>query len=523
MNQSPPLILGIVQAGARLTCFAGGWTSTGSTHHVAPIDYQWFLSTDLVDPLPNPSPRHDRYSPPATDGGKSLVCRVTERDNDDHTTATADSAATAPLAPLPSVTITKYSSRVSGSLGEPLAGVSLTGSLVRHGITVATVTATTNSSGDWSASLASVGDGPDHGFYPGDGLSTHYAPPAADPDATVPPDFTYGGPSQSLFFPAGAISSDGTQVTVAGQSGQLPCSKYRVLINQTQATPAGSPNNCLLTTSAPLSDNDVVGVQLTIRTLLNGSGSVVRLRTAAGLVGASSLPPTCNADLASGEVSCFTLTTGQFALSVDGGSPQPLTITNGTGTATLPGLKAGDTVTLDETSPTPTARHLMTLHVLRFQANFSAGTFVSGACSPGAPLSGVLCPLTGHTPDIAPLTLFDDRSGCKLTIDMPSLANMIPTDDASLSSGTFTAYVDLAGDQPADQLLAETKAVRLTVRPHGSETPVFTRKMTMASDSDGAFASTHVSGLSTGRYFADWVLTDHNGDTNTFERLFAVQ
>ena len=47
--------------------------------------------------------------------------------------------------------------------------------------------------------------------------------------------------------------------------------------------------------------------------------------------------------------------------------------------------------------------------------------------------------------------------------------------------------------------------------------------MTPHTSSDGAYESADVTGLAVGRYFADWLLTDVNGDSNACESLFAVK
>lgn len=523
VNLSKPSIVGPPQVGGRLHCLAGSWGTTEPGGRAVTGGYQWFLSTDLVDPLPPTANRAYYYNVREPDTGTQLVCRVTERDTKDRTTATADSLASPVITSLLSVTITEFSTVVSGNIGEALAGVTVTANLVRDTSTIATATVTTNSSGGWSAALSPATAGPGHGVDPGDALVTHYSAPSADPDASVPADFTYGAPGDN-FFATGVISADGTSVKVGSPIFPVACRQLRVLINGAQLSPSQSGPNCIATPAGPVSDNDDVRVQASRKLQESDVVSVARYRARTGLVGGAAALPTCSGDLVTGAVTCGPLTTGQFAIALNGGSPVPLVAEGSSGTATLPRSKPGDVVTLDETSPAPTTRHLTTLHVLRLQASLAAGTFVSGACQPGEPIADTVCPSTGITPVVAdPLRLLDDRSGGGLTVTVPSLTDMIPTQNASLSSGTFMSYVDLAGDQSASQLMAETRVVHLTIRPRGSQTAIVSRNMTPGSDSDGAFASADVTGLSVGRYFADWLLTDTNGDTNRFETLFAVQ
>ncbi len=482
-------------------------------------DYQWFLSTDLADPLS--TSRRNRYVVQPPNAGKQLVCRVIMSDRKDGTTAFADSAPTGVIAGLASVTIAQFSNAVSGSIGESLAGVTVDANLVRSGTTIATATATTDGSGGWSARLGSSSPGPIHGFDTEDSLAIHYSAPAADPDAMVPGDFTYVGRT----FPTGQITADGTSIKVADEFGSDPCRVSRVLINGTSMVPVTSSSGCVVTPAHPINDSDDVRVQVSRRLFGTSGSAVVRRRARAGLVGGAAGPPTCSGDLVTGAVTCGPLTAGQFAIAQNGASPVPLVVIGSSGTATLPSLKPGDEVTLDETSPTPTTRHLTTLHVVRLRANLVDGAFASGICQPGEPFSAnTICPSTGVTPAVSnPLRLIDDRSGGALTVTIPSLTDTIPNANASLSSGTFTSFVDLVGAEPANQLLAETQVVHLTIRPRGSQTPVVSRNMTPGSDSDGAFESVRVTGLTAGRYFADWVLRDVNGDTNTYESQFAVQ
>jgi hypothetical protein len=92
-----------------------------------------------------------------------------------------------------------------------------------------------------------------------------------------------------------------------------------------------------------------------------------------------------------------------------------------------------------------------------------------------------------------------------------------------MPNGTFTAYGDLANVGSTAQVLAATQSVNLTIVPHGGATPAFNQNMTPGSDGVGPFESLSVAGLSPGRYFANWSLTDSHGDTAAFSNLFAVQ
>ena len=119
-----------------------------------------------------------------------------------------------------------------------------------------------------------------------------------------------------------------------------------------------------------------------------------------------------------------------------------------TGTAFLPGLSSGDVVTLDETAPIPTTRHLTTLHVAALRIDVSPSGQISGSCQPNKPFSGVgVCPASGRfdgSTDFGDGVL-DDLSGGTTIVNVPSLSDEIPSDDAAMTEGSFTAYAIIHG------------------------------------------------------------------------------
>lgn len=531
-NQTPPSIPAAMQVGARAICSPGTWTSN-SHFRVRNFTYQWVRSTDLADPIHT----GDRYVPTAADLGQQLICEVTATDPRDATTATADSSPSDAVAPLATVSVTHYSPALSGNLGEALAGVGVNVALVRSGITIAGAAATTDGAGAWSGRLVPTNpaSGPPHGVGRTDVLTVSYSPPAGNPSALVPADFSYGGSSTPFSF-AGSqseISADGSSLSSSTGSGNKPvgqpCQALRFKIDGTVHVPTSTGGGCQLSPGAALTDQDHVQGVLSTKFGPSGGQAVSRTTDDVGLLGEGAGAPSCNADLVTGAVICNVLNGGQFAVSLNGGSPVALATSGSapvfTGTATLTGLKAGDAITLDETSPTATTRHLTTLHLMRVRMALAEGAFVSGKCQPGELFSGGLCPPTGVTPAGVgfPQELFDDRSPGFMTAAVPSLTHLIPAPDSSLAGGTFTAYAQLTGVGTPAALNAETSSVKLTIRPHGSSAPVFSQDMTPTVDNDGTLEAVAVSGLSPLFYFADWVLTDTNGDTNAFETAFAVQ
>jgi hypothetical protein len=254
-------------------------------------------------------------------------------------------------------------------------------------------------------------------------------------------------------------------------------------------------------------------------------------------------PPTCSGDLVSGQVICSNLSGAAFSVSRNGGAPvalatQPEAAGSSVfiGAAFVPGLTAGDTVTLDETSPAATARHLTTLHLYTLRLDIGPGG-ISGACQPNKqfllgpatpptfPASAPLCPTTGAFTAAMPTSnrLFDDLSGGSTVVNVPDLADLIPAPDDSIAGGSFTAYADLESVGSTAQALAATRSVNLQIVPRGSAATSFAHDMTPGSDAVGPFESVAVTGLTTGRYDAHWLLTDVNGDTNAFGTSFAVQ
>ena len=284
-------------------------------------------------------------------------------------------------------------------------------------------------------------------------------------------------------------------------------------------TPGGSLSSVLTT----LSDVGLRGV---------GSGEA-----------SGAIAPTCSVDLVSGQVTCTDLNAGTFAVSDNGGTPVTLAtqqVSSGQngyvgtylGTAFLAAPKAGDVMTLDETAPTLTTRHITALNVYTLREDISAAGSVSGDCQPGrsglgytdGPFSG-LCPPSGKFSAAYYYRTgeFDDLSGGSTTVNVPTLADQIPAPEDSIAGGTFTAYGDLLGTGTPTQVLSQVASVNLQIVPRGSSAALYNHNMSPGSDSIGPFETANVSGLSSGLYFANWKLTDTHGDTYSVQGPFAVQ
>jgi hypothetical protein len=573
VNSTLPTISGAgaegPQVGGPLTCNPGTWSPSGAyTQSIA-----WYRDSVSGTPLATTSGFLSSYTPVEADVGHVLRCEVTERDPADNMTALATSAATAFVLPEASITLTQYSPDLSGNIGEGVGGVTVTAILTRSGRAIATGSTTTTSSGVWkdlTLTPENPTGGPPAALAFSDQLSLDYTPPAGQ---IAPLDTTYAGG----FGSQAAISPDGSTVTAT--EVYPGCSAIEFVIDGTwNPTTQGSSvdgmpvSTCSYTPSTPLTDADQVQETETSTRTDSTTRAVSNVTTVTnlGLVGEAgpspgpgvwSSAPTCNADLASGEIDCFDLTAGSFTVSRPGGPPVRLTTqpvagqppppgyVDYDGSAFLPGLASGDTVTLQETAPTQSARPLTTLHVytLRIDEETPYGQ-ASGDCQPNKllPYSSFpgtnSCPATGTFSSSSGLYgdsgLFDDLSGGSTVVNPPGLLSQIPADGGSMPSGTFTAYADLAqyvdlAEYPSGpyyvtplaprQILADVKSVNLQIAPGAGGATVFDQNMTLTSDNIGPFAVANVPGLTPGRYMANWMLTDAHGDHVAYSQSFTVE
>jgi hypothetical protein len=321
-----------------------------------------------------------------------------------------------------------------------------------------------------------------------------------------------------------------------------------------QPTTPGANNDCVYAPTGALTDQDHVQAQFaySYATSTSGSGPISNLTTVSdiglrgvGAAEANGVPaPTCTVDLVSGQAVCSDLNAGTFALADGAGTPVTLSTTQtstgqngyvGTyqGTGFVPGVKAGDTVTLVETG---TTRPLTTLHVFTLRIDIGTSGATAGDCQPGktvglpggymAPL-GRVCPASasftglywnGGTPSES-----DDRSGGRTTIQVPSLWSTIPGGYGSITGGSFTAYADLSGTGSATQVLGQVASIDLRIVPGAGGAAVFDHVMTPGQDNVGPFETAAVNGLSPGRYVATFALTDSHADTSVTANPFVVQ
>lgn len=255
-------------------------------------------------------------------------------------------------------------------------------------------------------------------------------------------------------------------------------------------------------------------------------------------------PPSCSADLVSGQVTCYDLNSGTFAVSLDGATPVALTAAPANGpmegtvaSAFLPGLHAGDTVTLDETSPTATTRHLTTLHVASLRIDTSQNdpfpTTDSGNCQPGSALTfdnqpgenyyEEVCPASGMFSGTYVEGVADLLSGGSTVVDLPSVEPQVPSAEGWVPSGPFAVYTNLSGTGSTNQILGEIRSVNLQILPGAGGAAVFNQNISLSSDTGGPYGTAAIDGLAPGCYVANWLLTDDNGDTVASSTPFEVE
>jgi hypothetical protein len=538
-----PTVTGLSELNQTLSCDASTitWTPAGGNGDFVTYSLQWVYDGTSTPAAGTPSDDSTSYSPVAADLGKQLQCVVTGTDNDTGGTQTVDSAATAPVAPEASDTINEYSPLVSGNIGESVGGVAVTATLERptsdNLTTVASATASTNSAGGWGASLApATGSILDAFGAPGDVLVISYADGTAPNGTALPVTATFTEGS-NVSFPTGAtINAAGTAAT---SNGLGDCSDFDFIVNGTPEATAAGPGGCDYTPGTALTDNDAVQASSAGAVSVD-TVSDQAILTAISSVGLLGVPvqdagaPTCTADYVYGVVTCSSLNSGSFTVTLTGGSPIPLTtVEDGsggfTGTATLTGLAAGDTITLNESgiSRNITVLNLATLRVDEGDVSpedpVDVGFPVGESCTPFKTLGGGLCPESGTlTGSTLGTSSFDDLSGGSTIVDMPYLSNQIPSSDDMVPGGLWSAYADIGGDGTMAQNLAAVESVQFSVVPHGSGTSTDKVNMTPGSDDDSAFETgTLTSALPVGRYWADFDLTDSHGDTIWYSDNFA--
>jgi hypothetical protein len=498
--------------GATLECFGGSWRNAGP-----PFEYEFKRDSTVIGAG---FTGNDHYQVIQADVGHMLTCVERATDSGDNTTSTANSANGLPAVPATSVSATRFSGAVSGNIGENVAGVSVTVTLVRPDQTdspvdVATLTASTNSSGAWSGTLTNTAPtgGPPRVPSSVDDLRVQYSRGTA-PQGTLlsgTQTFMLGG------YPSGTIAASGDAADF--ESGG-DCANRSFIVNgtpvsTTQVTVDGTPF-CEATFNPHVTDEDLILARSTTQTF---DGSHLTRTAPMGLVGAGIDTPSCTGNLVSGDVGCIGLKPGTFTLTrTRGATSVNFEVTEDIGGATIPGgLQAGDVVTLSKQGVT---RTLTTLHLQTLRADLTDGSVSGGSCQPLLPLFGPsnrgVCPANGALPAGAPLSEQDDLSGGLTQVTAPPKFGFVAPLDGESIAAPLQAYADTSPPTPTVTL---TVFHRTSTGANGTQAagPI-------AIDPAGGGS---IPSLPAGRYNAVWGLWNSQGDgahdTNTHLTQFVVQ
>jgi hypothetical protein len=516
--------------GQTLTCTDGTWTNADSFEYKFQRD-----GSDIAAFSPDPS-----YQAAQADVGHSVRCVVQATDINDANTATSNSSNSVTVRPAPSVTLTRFSPAVSGNIGENVAGVSVTVTLTRRELTpfgqpivVATLSATTDASGNWNGPLANTNPATGPQRAPAtdqDTVTVAYAQGGAPGGTTLPVNGAYAGDFVDL--DSAVVAANGSFAELPDLTGSGTCTDVSFIVDggAPQAT-TSTGSSCRRTFVSPVTEQNAVAVRVKG---LQADASILTRISPVGMLGAGITPntdsgvPMCDGDLVDGAVFCSRLTPGNYtATRARGGATGPFTVNSGDGgfgSATIPGgLQATDVVTLTKQGET---RALTTFHAFVLRVDLQdddEGNVSGGSCQPRQWLGGLgnvqgVCPANGSIPGgVTGFTSeLDDLSGGTTTVDVPGFLLLAPLDGES-TQGTFQAYGDVFG-------AATTRTLTIFHRNANGSNGAQAAGPLNLDPSTGAA----VSGLTPGRYNAVWVLTDTQGDgathdTHTNHTQFIVQ
>jgi hypothetical protein len=464
----------------------------------------------------------------------------------------------APPARPASVSLSQFSSRVSGDIGRRQGGIGVGVELVRADQEVAVAISRTRADGRWGpVALQADGAHARHAF--GD-----------DRDAILVV-YGRGGPSPDEIL----TGSGGNPFTQSGYTGWYsldtgyrvdrhyvlisPCSQIGVLtlhgagatippivrcgtesgVSKVPTRPLSAASRLSLTSSdnrAPSADNPF-GALIALTVPFGETGSVAAAANDQVLL----LPggfPSCTADLRAQSVSCSGLVPGaRYRLLRRRGHAAVAVRADFGGVASFPRLRGrpaitgGDALTLRNRA----GRTLTTLHVahLRVAIDDRQTVLAGGRCEPGdyygRPLhtqptsgavgdggvsdTGTICPNSGRAGGLpsSPIEQTDDLSGGLTRTAVPLLQGTSPGNDATVSGG-FVALAETGLPTATRGVYAGGAPVSLEIRRAGAA--VF--RATNVDTSQGV----RVPALAAGVYAARWVVRDANGDTRTVRTRF---
>jgi hypothetical protein len=524
-----PIGINAISVGQVVACNKGTWDDPGVPSAYT-YSYQWKrdnAGTDIVGATA------DNYLVTVNDSGHTLGCAVTAT-NSGLESATVTSAFTGPNSVGPTPTTAEYS-QFSGTVSLTnfaFGDQSMTYSLVRNGLTVASSTQST--SGGSATFTLSNGRAPEDARD-----SLNLAIPAFTFSSSLQ---AFAADSNSFFGPGGPIgtttltptaSPDGSTITV----GSCPsCSRAQLTITRANGTTSGpvdlhrdptdncsgftGDSSCTYTSTSALPGGALaLGDKYKVRIGKDGQNGRT-VENVAGALAGQSAPPTCSANTTLATVTCSHLpAVGNYSLTHSGGGAQPSGPAPGgsfTGTFTALGLKSGDTVALKgqgATSP------LTILKVGALQADVVDGQSASVACTAGewlADVSGqgfnIPCSLGGTSATVPfPISnafvysLDDDSSGGSTRISIPQVVNGSPLYNESMAP-TFVAYGE-SGD-------AATWPIELKIAALATPT-TFIRTLANVNVASGVALT---PALAPGRYATRWALTTtHVGNASAHD------
>jgi hypothetical protein len=472
--------------------------------------------------------------------------------------------------PLPQVSLTQYSSTVSGNTENGTSGDGVTVSLVRsdpsgNPFTVATANTTTAADGSWHVILSPHAVGDDR-----DEIDIDYSGPDAPQDEVIMTG-NGGDPLDDAGW-TGWLGLDESSYLVSTGISVAPCFESGVLtfsgatasgtedlndLCNTQTDTATIPFTSSITPATPITltsmDNRGYG-DVNDSNNDNPNGALVSLTVPVGEPGSTSdfdstdgfQPtgyPNCTVDLELQTDTCTGLIDGDQYTATDGSHIEQADADDaGSATFTFPAgdLARGSTVALSNNS----ARTLTSVHIANLRVDITGEETVlaGGSCqagqyygapltavptstSPGeatsvgggADLTGEICPTAGSATGLPTATIeqTDDLSGDQTQTLVPDVENTSPIDGEEVY-GSFIAVADSGLPAQNNEIYPtdSTSKIALSITPAGSNTPSFTNSNV---DTDQGAS---VSALTSGIYDATWKLTDANGDTRTVTTQF---
>jgi hypothetical protein len=467
--------------------------------------------------------------------------------------------------PLPSVHLTQFSPRVSGSAGVARRGVRVRLALLRAQTVVATASATTRRNGRWGpvtlhstdrgGAVHAVGDDRDLLLID---YGKHGPPPETIATGSGGDPFSESGWTGWFDLDTGfAVSAHSVTVGPCAQTGVLTLSlngsrtEAPLTSCGTETSQATVPTPHLTSASRlSLSSNenrasapgDLLGALVDLTVPLGEPGGVSKGGNSNVLFQPTGMP-TCTANLRLQAVTCNGLVPGErYTLTRLRGHVRQRRTADFEGSiqvANLPGrhpIQGGDRLLLANRA----GRRLTELHVahLRVAINASETVLAGGRCQPGdywgAPLSslpsspavgvggatdtGSVCPFDGSAAGLPDGTMAqtDDLSGGETLTSLPLLEGTAPTNDA-IVSGAFTALAQTVIPGANGAAFSTAASVGLTI------VSAATHERFFHAANAAAPGGVAVPALPAGVYKATWVVRDRNGDTRTVVTRFISQ